>query len=171
VEKPDRLIFDLDPGPGVEWPVVIEAALRLRYHLRDLGLQSFVKTSGGKGLHLYVPIQPQGGWSQAKELARGMAEALVHQDPKKFIATMSKAKRRGKVYIDYLRTTRGSTCVAPYSTRARQGAPVSTPLTWDELADGPGPDEYTVENFSERLAGLKSDPWEGFFQVQQELPS
>ncbi len=170
VEKPDRLIFDLDPGPGVKWSVVIEAALRLRYHLSDLGLQSFVKTSGGKGLHLYVPLLPRSSWSAAKEFARRVAEALVQQDPKKFIATMSKAQRRGKVYIDYLRTARGSTCVAPYSTRARAGAPVSTPLTWDELADGPGPDEYRVENFAERLAGLKSDPWDGFFEVRQELP-
>ena len=170
VEKPDRLIFDLDPDPKVEWPVVLEAALRLRHHLNELGLQSFVKTSGGKGLHLYVPLEPQSGWSEAKEFARTVAEAIVQQDPRRFIATMSKAKRGGKVYIDYLRTTRGSTCVAPYSTRARRGAPVSTPLLWEELADEPAPDEYNVENFSKRLAGLQSDPWEGFFQVRQVLP-
>jgi bifunctional non-homologous end joining protein LigD len=171
VDKPDRLIFDLDPGPGVEWSTVIEAALRLRRHLSDLGLQSFVKTSGGKGLHLFVPLEPQTGWREAKEFARRVAEAVVEQDRRKFIATMSKAKRGGKVYLDYLRTTRGSTCVAPYSTRARRGAPVSTPLTWEELAEAqPGPDEYKVENFSARLAGLKSDPWEGFFQVRQVLP-
>jgi bifunctional non-homologous end joining protein LigD len=170
VDKPDRLIFDLDPGPGVEWSTVIVAALRLRHHLSDLGLQSFVKTSGGKGLHLFVPLQPRAGWRQAKDFARSVAEALAQQDPKKFIATMSKAKRGGKVYIDYLRTARGSTCVAPYSTRARSGAPVSTPLTWEELADRPGPDEYNLENFSKRLTGLKSDPWEGFFQVRQVLP-
>lgn len=171
IDRPDRLIFDLDPGPGVEWSMVIEAALRLRQHLEDLDLQSFVKTSGGKGLHLFVPLLPRTGWREAKEFARSVAEAIVQQNRRKFIATMSKAKRGGKVYIDYLRTTRGTTCVAPYSTRARRGAPVSTPLTWEELAERqPGPDEFKVENFSERLAGLNADPWEGFFQVRQRLP-
>ncbi|MDI6853218.1 MAG: DNA ligase D [Deltaproteobacteria bacterium] len=170
IEKPDRVIFDLDPGPKVEWPAVIEAAQILRDRLSRLGLQSFVKTSGGKGLHIFVPIQQRTGWKETKDFARAVAEAMVQQNPKKYIATMSLAKRHGKIFVDYLRTGRGSTCVAPYSTRARPGAPVSTPLTWEELADVAGPAQFTVENLSARLARLRHDPWEEFFKVKQSLP-
>jgi bifunctional non-homologous end joining protein LigD len=170
IEKPDRVVFDLDPGPKVEWPAVIEAARMLHDYLSGLGLRSFVKTSGGKGLHVIVPIQQRTGWREAKEFARAVAEAMVRQNPKRLIATMSLAKRHGKIFVDYLRTGRGSTCVAAYSTRARPGAPVSTPITWEELAAGVGPAEFTVENLSQRLAALQSDPWEEFFTVKQSLP-
>ncbi len=170
VEKPDRVIFDLDPGPRVEWSDVIEAAQMLHDNLSGLGLQSFVKTSGGKGLHVFVPIQQRTAWRETKNFARAVAVVMVRQNPRKYTATMSLAKRQGKIFVDYLRTARGSTCVAPYSTRARRGAPVSTPIAWEELAAGVGPAEFTVENLSTRLAGLKRDPWEEFFRVKQSLP-
>ena len=171
VEKPDRIIFDLDPGPGVAWAEVIDAAQLLRGSLNDQGLQSFVKTSGSKGFHIVAPIRQQAPWDQAKGFARMIAEDMVRENPGRFIATASKAKREGKIFLDFFRTGRGSTCVAAYSTRARPGATVSTPLSWEELPGCPGPGEFTVENIPERLAKLKADPWAGFFSVRQTLPA
>ncbi|MFP5220800.1 MAG: DNA ligase D [Acidobacteriota bacterium] len=169
IEKPDRIIFDLDPGTGKGWEAVIEAALSLRSRLKKLGLKSFVKTSGGKGAHVFVPIRQGLTWEQAKGFARDVAESLARDDPDKYLVNMSKDKRRGKVFLDYLRTGRGSTCVAAYSTRSRPGAPVSAPVTWEELQDLSGPDAFTVENMAKRLAGLSADPWEGFFSLRQSV--
>jgi len=169
VEKPDRIIFDLDPGPGVAWAEVIDAALMLRTRLNALGLQSFVKTSGGKGLHIYAPIRQRASWDEAKAFARTVANGLAGQNPGRFIAIASKAKRQGKIFVDYLRTGRGSTCIAAYSTRARPRAPVSTPLSWEELPECEGPGQYTMENIPKRLTRLKADPWAGFFDLRQTL--
>ncbi|WP_029352090.1 DNA ligase D [Bosea sp. 117] len=161
-ERPDTLIMDLDPGEGVAWEAVIEAARELRQRFTDLGLASFVKTSGGKGLHVVVPLEPKAEWPEAKAFTKAIAEAMAADSPERYVATISKAKRKGRILIDYLRNQRGQTAVAPYSTRARPGAAVSAPLGWDELSPGIGPAYFTVLNMPTRIAALKADPWEGF---------
>lgn len=171
LEQPDRLIFDLDPGPGVPWKEVVRAAFDLRDSLEQIDLQSFVKTTGGKGLHIVVPLSPRRvDWEEAKMFARSVAEHFAAEQPRRFVATMSKAQRQGKIFIDYLRNDRGATAVAPYSTRAKPGAPVSCPVAWDELSARLHSDAFTVANVPPRLGSLKNDPWEGFFEVKQHLP-
>ena len=169
-DEPDRLIFDLDPGPGVSWPRVVEGARRARRLLEDLGLTPFVKTTGGKGLHVVVPLTPRQSWAVVKEFSRAIALEMVRRFPEEYTATLSKADRIGKIFIDYLRNSRGATAVAAYSTRARLGAPVSTPLTWKELGTGVLSDHYTVENLPKRLHTLAKDPWEGYFKARQAIP-
>lgn len=168
LERPDRLTFDLDPAPEVSWQDVIQAAQQVERRLSNLGLQSFVKTSGGKGLHVVVPIQRRSSWEDASGFAQAVAEAIVRDDPQRYVAKASKAARKGKVFIDYLRNTRSSTSVAPYSTRSRSGAPVSAPLRWNELEEIPNPAAFTVENLPMRMKKIR-DPWEGFFDVKQSI--
>lgn len=169
VERPDRLVFDLDPDEKVSWPSVRQAAQEVRDCLEMLGLQSFLRTSGGKGLHVVVPIDRRSDWDEVKEFTRGVAELMMRTAPDRYVANMSKAKRRGKIYVDYLRNQRGATAVASYSTRARAGAPVATPLTWDELPKVKRADYYTVANVPERLRRLRKDPWEGFWRARQSI--
>jgi bifunctional non-homologous end joining protein LigD len=169
VERPDRLYFDLDPDKGVAWEQVIEAAREMRALLDDLGLKSFVKTSGGKGLHVAVPITRRSDWQEARAFTKAVAERMARAEPQHYLITISKSRRKGRIFIDYLRNTRGATAVAAYSTRARAGAPVSAPLAWDELTPRIGPATYTVQNVPGRLERLKRDPWEGFFQTRQTL--
>jgi bifunctional non-homologous end joining protein LigD len=169
LEKPDRLIFDLDPDPSVAWNDVVDAAKELRDRLQDLGLESFAKTSGGKGLHLVVPIQRRTKWPEAKGFCRAVASQFATEFPKRFTANMSKAERRGKIFIDYLRNDRGATAVAPYSTRSRPGAPVATPLAWKEVSAKIHSDHFHVGNIPDRLRALKSDPWEEMNSVRQSL--
>lgn len=169
LERPDRLVFDLDPDPAVSWRRVIEAARQIRQFLQDLGLESFVKTTGGKGLHLVAPIMRRHDWDEAKDFTRQVAGAIVAADPRSFTSNMSKAARSGKIYIDYLRNGRGAMAVAPYSTRAKAGAPISTPLSWDELTPSIHSDEFRLGNLPQRLAALKRDPWEGIFSLRQSI--
>lgn len=169
LEKPDRLIFDLDPGPGVEWPDVMTAAKEVRDVLEDLELASFVKTTGGKGLHIVVPVQARVEWDDAKAFCRAVANAIVKAAPERYIATMSKAARHGKIFIDYLRNGRGATSVAPYSTRSRPGATVSVPLSWDELNAKLHPGQFTIERVPARLERLKTDPWSGIGKTRQSI--
>ncbi|MBM3147609.1 MAG: DNA ligase D, partial [Actinobacteria bacterium] len=169
VEYPDELVFDLDPDPELPFTRVNDAARLLRTALDALGLRSFVTTTGGKGLHVVAPIEPTRSWKEVKAFARAVAEALVAADPGSYTATMSKRRRTGKVFIDYLRNGRGATFISPYSTRRRPGAPTATPLRWDELSPDLRADRYGVPNIRRRLAALKTDPWEGFHSVHQEL--
>jgi bifunctional non-homologous end joining protein LigD len=169
MEEPDRLIFDLDPGEDVAWDAVIDGAREVRERLQQLGLESFVKTSGGKGLHVVVPITPSIGWDEAKAFTASVAEAMSKDDPSRYVATMSKRVRRGRILIDYFRNARGSTAVAAYSTRARKEASVSTPLSWEELSQGIRSDHFRVDNLRQRLRFLERDPWQGFFDVRQKL--
>ena len=169
LEKPDRLIFDLDPDPSVRWPDVVSAARQVRLVLEELGLVSFLKTTGGKGLHLVVPIQPRTEWTEAKAFCRAVADFMVRLAPDRYIATMSKAARKGKIFIDYLRNARGATSVAAYSTRAKPGATVSTPITWDELDASLHSDHFTIENVPDRLARLKHDPWADLAKTKQSI--
>lgn len=169
LERPDQIVMDLDPGDGVEWQQVIDAAREIRTRLADAGLESFVKTSGGKGLHVVAPLKPTAGWEEVKTFTRKLAESMAADSPDDFVATITKSKRKGKILVDYLRNQRGATAVAPYSTRARAGAPVAMPLAWDELSPAIGPAYFTVANAVTRLANLKSDPWEEFRKAQAPL--
>jgi len=169
LEAPDRLVFDLDPGPGLAWTRVVEAAKAVRARLRDAGLESFVKTTGGKGLHVVVPLSGGDGWDACTAFSRRLAESLAKSQPRHYTASMSKAARPGKVFIDYLRNVRGATSIAAYSTRARDGAPIATPLAWEELDSRLEPAKLTIASVGERLAGV-GDPWAGYRRARQSLP-
>ncbi|MEW6250386.1 MAG: DNA ligase D [Planctomycetota bacterium] len=168
VEHPDRMTFDLDPGPGVEWPTVVAAARRVRDRLSELGLESFVKTSGGKGLHVVAPLSRRPEWGELREFTEGVARGLAREEPERYVANMAKARRTGRIYIDYLRNNRAAHAVAAYSTRAREGAPVSAPLEWSELKPRVTADAFNVTNMPRRLA-RKGDPWAEYFRVRQGL--
>jgi bifunctional non-homologous end joining protein LigD len=169
LDRPDRIIIDLDPDPGVSWKAVAEAAHLVRTLLNELDLECFVKTTGGKGLHVALPLQGAHSWDEVKAFSKAIADHLVRLIPDRFVANMSKQKRKNKIYVDYLRNAKGATAIAAYSTRARPGAPVSVPIAWDELAQDLRADHFTVVNVPERLARLASDPWRGYFSVKQKL--
>ena len=169
LEKPDMIIMDLDPGDGVEWTQIIEAAGEVRERLRNAGLEGFVKTSGGKGLHVVAPLKPSAEWDEVKAFTKALADAMSADNPERFVATVTKSKRKGKILVDYLRNGRGSTAVAPYSTRARPGAAVSMPLDWAELSPAIGPAYFTVNNAPPRLAALDVDPWQDFWKAAVPL--
>ncbi|GLR54074.1 DNA ligase D [Shinella yambaruensis] len=168
-ERPDRIIMDLDPGEGVAWQAVIDAAEETRKRLEAAGLNAFVKTSGGKGLHVCAPLKPSARWPAVKAFCKGIADAMAKDSPDKYVSTITKSKRRGKILIDYLRNQRGMTAVAPYSTRARPGAAVSMPLAWSELSADIGPAYFTVENTPTRLQALAADPWADFRKAAEPL--
>jgi bifunctional non-homologous end joining protein LigD len=165
--RPDRIVFDLDPGPGITWGDVVASAVVVRNHLERIGMTSFVKTSGGKGVHVVVPIVRRATWDEVKAFAAAIARALANMAPLNFVATMSKQRREQRVFIDYFRNHRGATAVAPYSTRARPGACVSTPLAWSELTADAPPSRYTVLTVPDLVA--RRDPWEGFFDRRQSI--
>lgn len=169
-EKPDRLVFDLDPGPGVSWNQVKTAARDIRKRLEQAGLQSYLRLSGGKGLHLVAPINPGPGWDEVKDFCGAFAEALAAYAPDKYVATMSKAKRDGVIFIDWLRNARGATSVCSWSLRARDHATVAMPLRWEELPKITAPGMYTMARALQRAGKLRSDPWEGIEELRQNLP-
>jgi bifunctional non-homologous end joining protein LigD len=169
LEHPDQIVMDLDPGEGVAWPDVIAAAHDVRARLEAAGLACFVKTTGGKGLHVVAPLAPAAGWDAVKGFAAGVAKAMAGDDPDRYVATIAKAKRTGRVLIDYLRNGRNNTAIAPYATRARAGAPVSMPLAWEDLGPEIGPAHFTVANAPAHVAN-SPDPWEGFRAAAAPLP-
>ena len=169
LETPDRVTMDLDPDEGLRWERVTEAAVDVREALAGIGLKSFAKTTGGKGLHVVIPLTPKLGWDEVKAFAKWVADSLVAQRPQDFTANMAKRARRGRIYIDYLRNGRGATAVGAYSPRARPGAPVSTPVSWEEVEQGVRPDEFTVETVPQRLAALPSDPWAEIGKTRQSI--
>jgi bifunctional non-homologous end joining protein LigD len=171
LERPDRIIFDLDPGEGVAWSSVMAAAFEIRDRLKSCRLKSFVKTTGGKGLHVVAPLKPQAGWDEVKDFTAAIADSMAADNPKLYVARMTKNLRRGRIFVDYFRNARGATAVAAYSTRARPDAPVSTPLAWDELSDAVRSNHYTLTNLQQRLDHIREDPWRGFFESRQELPA
>lgn len=169
-EEPDRLVFDLDPGEGVAWKQVIAGARDIRDKLKATGLESFVRLSGGKGVHVVVPIARGPSWNEVRTFCESFADAMAQHAPDVYVASMSKAKRGGKIFIDWLRNTRGATSVASWSLRARKGAPVAVPLRWDELGRVKRPDAYDLAKAQRRASSLKNDPWEGFADLEQSLP-
>ena len=169
LERPDQLVFDLDPSADVPWSYTKKTALSLRDLLRRLGLEGFLRTTGGKGLHVVVPLTPDSDWDTAKAFAKGVADALTATDPGRLTTALSKSKRGGKLFIDYLRNGRGATAIVNYSTRARAGAPVATPLRWDELSRLDSAAKYDVVSVRRRLAALREDPWTGFDAARQPL--
>jgi bifunctional non-homologous end joining protein LigD len=170
-ERPDRLVFDLDPDPGVAWRDVQAAARDVRAQLAALGLQGFLRLSGGKGLHVVVPIRPARDWDQAKAFAEAFAHSMVARAPDKYVATMSKAKRTGRIFIDWLRNSRGATSVTSWSLRARPGAPVAMPLRWDELARVRAGNQFGLDAALARARRLRTEPWPGFATLRQRLPA
>lgn len=168
LHRPDRMILDLDPAPGVAWETIVDGARRVRERLGALGLESFVKTTGGKGLHVVVPLVRRREWDAVRDFARAVAEGLVREDPERFLAEASKEEREGKIYVDYVRNAWSASAVAPYSSRAREGAPVSCPLSWDELGPASHPDRFTVRTVPERVRSGK-DPWAGFAELRQGI--
>jgi len=171
LEHPDQMVMDLDPGEGVPWTAVIEAARDIRARMQAAGLAAFVKTSGGKGLHVVTPLKPTAaaGWDAVKGFAAAMARSMAADEPERYVATISKAKRTGRILIDYLRNGRNNTAVVAYGTRARAGAPVSMPLGWDELSPEIGPAHFTVANAPARVANT-ADPWADFRRAERPLP-
>jgi len=168
-ERADRLVFDLDPGPGTDWKDVIAAAREVRLRLERVNLKSFVKTTGGKGLHVVLPIKPA-PWDMVKEFAYAVAASMVADEPTRYTATATKSRRNGRIFVDYLRNTREATAIAPYSSRARPGAPVATPVAWSELGSLKSANQYTVPNLAARLARLRKNPWADFERLKQALP-
>ena len=169
LEQPDRIIFDLDPAPEVVWQDVVDAALLIRGMLGELGLVSFVKTTGGKGLHVVAPLRPEYDWDTVKAFTRAIAEHLANTMPDRFTAKMSKATRTGRIFIDYLRNGVGATAVAAYSTRAHAHAPVSVPIAWEELDGDVRSNTFTAVNLPARLARLPQDPWQDYFKIDQRI--
>jgi len=171
IEHPNRVVIDLDPGSEVEWKTVVESARLVRELLAAMDLETFVKTTGGRGLHVVLPIRPSADWSQCLEFARALAAALVRRQASLFTSTFAKAGRDDKILVDYLRNNRTNTSIAAYSTRARPNAPVSVPLAWTELAGRRGPERWTISTVTQRLKKLTADPWDAYWRSRQRIPA
>jgi bifunctional non-homologous end joining protein LigD len=167
LERCDRMVFDLDPGEGVSWKDIVAAAREIFDRLATLKLESFAKLSGGKGIHVVVPIAGA-DWDAAKNFTQTIALAMAADSPQRYAGKMTKALRRGKIFIDYLRNTREATSVAPYSTRARPGAAISAPLSWDELGRTKSAADFTVLNLKKHF---RNDPWADIGKARQKLPN
>jgi bifunctional non-homologous end joining protein LigD len=168
LEQPDQIIFDLDPDEAIPWKTLASSALEVSKRLKDRGLQSFVKSTGGKGLHVVAPIHPDHPWPAVKQLAHDFVRSMEKDAPSLFLTKMTKAARAGKIYLDYLRNERGSTAVAPYSPRARAGLPVAMPLAWNEL-NLEQPPRFHVSDFSQWSKRLSRNPWKNLPSLQQHL--
>lgn len=170
-ERPDRIIFDLDPGEGVRWPAIVAAARDVRARLKSAGLASFVRLSGGKGLHVVVPIARGPSWDEVRGFCEEFADDMEAHASDRYVATMSKAKRSRRIFIDWLRNARGATSVASWSLRARKGAPVAVPIRWEDLGAMRKPDAFDLAAAKQRAARLRKDPWAGFAEMEQRLPN
>jgi bifunctional non-homologous end joining protein LigD len=170
IEHPDRVVFDLDPSPQSTFAEIVECAKIIRAGLEALDLKCFVKTSGKSGLHIFSPITPKHTWAVVKKFSLMMAKQIEKIAPEQYTSTVSKKKRQGKIYVDYLRNERGATCVAPHSTRATSNASVSVPVSWDELNTLKSADHYTVLNIGRRFSQLKKDPWHDYHKIKQSIP-
>lgn len=169
VENPDQIIFDLDPAPGIKWNVIVKAVLEIKAELAKIKLKSFVKATGGKGLHVVVPIKPEYSWDMVKIFTQTFIQHLLSKNPDQYTSSISKIKRINKIFIDYLRNQHGATAIAPYSTRAKAGAPLAVPLSWDEITKIRKLPKFTIKNILKRLTTLNKDPWQDFFKISQKL--
>ncbi|UNK58716.1 DNA ligase D [Pseudoxanthomonas daejeonensis] len=169
-EHADRLVFDLDPGDGVTWKQVRDGAREVRARLREVGLEGFLRMSGGKGLHVVVPLVPASPWEQARDFCEAFARAMEAHAPDRWLASARKSQRQGRIFLDWLRNTRGATSVASWSLRAREHATVAVPLRWEELSRVAGPGEFTLDKARQRAARLRKDPWDGIDRLRQALP-
>jgi bifunctional non-homologous end joining protein LigD len=170
LEHPDRIIFDLDPDEAVSWSTLCDAAHEVRDRLKQLDLQSFVKTTGGKGLHVVAPIKPTLEWEQVKALTHEFTLQMEKDNPKLYISKMTKAARTHKIFVDYLRNEREATAVAPYSSRARLGMAAALPLEWSELKGSKAP-KYLIARFDEWKDRVRKDPWKSMLSTEQEIPA
>ena len=168
-DRADRVVFDLDPGPDVPFAEVKKAATDIRKLLAQLELESFLRVSGGKGLHVVVPLNPGCDWDLTKRFAKGFADALAQSEPQRFLATATKALRNKRIFVDYLRNGRGATAAASYSLRGRPGAPVAMPLAWSELPNLKRADAFTIKDVPGKLKRRRKDPWEGIDALKQNL--
>jgi bifunctional non-homologous end joining protein LigD len=171
LEHPDRVVFDLDPDPALPWSVMIEAALLVKVVLDELGLVSFLKTSGGKGFHIVVPLTRKQPWEDVKAFSQAVARHMAQVVPARFAAVSGTKNRMGKIFIDYLRNSRGASTVAPFSVRARPGMAVSMPVVWDEVNEVTGADEWTMHKAVERQRTLGADAWEDYWRTRQGITS
>jgi len=167
VERPNRLVWDLDPGPEVTWATTVAAARFVRDLLTTMGLAAWVKTTGGRGIHVVVPIVPQRDWSECLAFTRALSEAIVRSDPDRYTTSFTKRGRERQILLDYLRNNRTNTSVCAFSPRARPGAPVSVPVEWDELDDAE--DQWTLATIGRRLARLRRDPWKDYWKTKQRV--
>jgi bifunctional non-homologous end joining protein LigD len=170
IEKPDRLVFDIDPDEGLSFGEVKRTARDLHRHLADMGLQSFPMVTGGKGLHVVVPLTPEAEWPQVKDFAQRFAIALATAEPERFTANLAKVKRKGRIFLDYLRNQRGATAIMPYSARAREGATVAAPISWDELDDLESGGRFTVRDGALLVERASSRALQGWGEASQVLP-
>ena len=168
LEKPDQIIFDLDPDSAIDWKTLAGAAIEVRERLKKAGLESFLKTTGGNGLHVVAPIRAEHAWPTVKEFAHNLVLAMEKDNPRLFITRMTKAARKGKIYLDYLRNERGATSIAAFSPRARAGAPVALPMSWSELKMKQRP-QFRVTDFPKWKKRLANDPWIGMQGCKQRL--
>jgi bifunctional non-homologous end joining protein LigD len=168
LERPDRIIFDLDPDEAIAWPVLAAAALELRSHLKQLNFTSFLKSTGGKGLHVVLPIEPEHEWPIIKQFSRSLVQKIEKSNPSLYITNMVKAARKNRIYLDYLRNDREATAIAPFSTRARPGVPVAVTLDWKELK-APVRPAFHVSDFASWKSRLRRDPWKGIMESRQRL--
>jgi bifunctional non-homologous end joining protein LigD len=170
LEQPDRIVFDFDPDEALDFAAVKDAATEMRDRLRSLGLESFAMASGGKGLHVVVPLTPRDDWDDVKGFAEAMARVLAAENPGRYLAEMSKERRKGRIFVDYLRNGRGATAIAPFSSRARKGAPLAWPVAWPALSRLADAHPVSVATAAAALKREKADPWAGYFDVDQVLP-
>ena len=167
IEQPDRLVFDLDPAPDVAYDTVVDAAHEMKAVLEALDLESYAMITGGKGIHVVVPILRQHEWPAIKEFTGAVAYRLAEAHPDRYVAVMTKAKRKGRIFIDYLRNGRSATAICPFSPRARAGAPVAWPVTWPALGRQSGANAVTIATAMKRLG--EADPWKGYATLKQRL--
>ena len=169
LDFPDQIVMDFDPAPDVPFSRVKEAAEELKAIFDQMGLHSFLKCTGGKGLHVHVPFEPLYDWDQVKKFAQTLAQEMVSRHPNEFIAQMSKKERKGKIFVDYLRNGYGATAVAPYSLRSKEISSVAMPIEWKDLKKMTRPDVFTLEKALEHLKKRKQDPWRDYFDIEQKI--
>jgi len=169
IGKPDRMLFDLDPGKGIEWPTLLEATQLTKKFLDMLGLESFLKTSGGKGLHVVVPLAPKDDYDTVKNFSQAVVVHLARTLPNLFVSKSGERNRVGRIFIDYLRNGTGATTACAFSARARPGLGVSVPVKWSELADLTGGAQWNIFSVHERLAKLRADPWKDYAKTRQSI--